>query len=210
MLSKYDLLALLEHTAHTEAISIVGLTGGPAAGKSTLASWLANELNGRQQENIAIALSIDGFLMPSASLEQAGLLFRKGTIQTYEVDALLKSLIAIKLGGLDLTLPAYSRQTHDVVPNAIRLNGEKIIILEGNYLSTPLRTWMQVRELIDILVFIDTERHVCRDRLLTRHLLGGRSTAEAEKKIMEVDLPNFDQIIGWREACDYRVKADPD
>ncbi len=59
---------------------IIGITGPPGAGKSTIAEALVAELGDR-----AILVPMDGFHLPNAQLRELGLRGRKGAPDTFDV-----------------------------------------------------------------------------------------------------------------------------
>ena len=67
-------------------VTLVGVTGGVAAGKSTLSRSIADGLEARGLPVQIVAT--DGFLKPNAVLEAAGLGMKKGFPETYDTDAL--------------------------------------------------------------------------------------------------------------------------
>src|SRR5690242_5005963 len=65
---------------------LLGLAGGVAVGKSTLARFIAEGLAAADLPVQVVAT--DGFLKPNAELEAAGLGMKKGFPQTYDTAAL--------------------------------------------------------------------------------------------------------------------------
>ncbi|MBT7592079.1 MAG: nucleoside/nucleotide kinase family protein, partial [Candidatus Scalindua sp.] len=51
----------------------LGITGYPAAGKSALSSELADEINFRTGDDLAVVIPMDGFHLPNNILEERGL-----------------------------------------------------------------------------------------------------------------------------------------
>jgi type I pantothenate kinase len=112
------------------APAAVGIAGGVAAGKSTLAADLAAALEraGRAVELV----STDGFLLPNSVLAGRGLVARKGFPETYDVDGLRALVAAVRTGQPNLTVPVYSHVTYDIVPGEVRvLARADVVIVEG-------------------------------------------------------------------------------
>jgi type I pantothenate kinase len=91
---------------------LIAVTGGVAAGKSTVADTLRSRLSHRW--SVAV-VSTDGFLFPNAELDRRGLAARKGFPETYDLDRLARVLDDIR-AGRDARIPAYSHVTYDIVP----------------------------------------------------------------------------------------------
>ena len=113
---------------------IVGVTGSVAAGKSTFAQALADQLaagGGR----IELACT-DGFLHPNAVLEARGALGRKGAPDTYDHAALRAALTAVRSGPAQF--PAYSHVVYDIDPALTRtIAAPDALIIEGLTLRHP-------------------------------------------------------------------------
>jgi type I pantothenate kinase len=124
---------------------LVGITGGVAAGKSTLAVLVAAALD-------APVLATDGFLHPNAVLADRDLTQRKGFPESFDADALAASLDRWRAEG-EVEVPVYSHLLYDVVPPPVRLAGERLVV-EGLHLGHPA---LGVRQRFDLLVHIDAD-----------------------------------------------------
>jgi len=108
---------------------VLGLTGGVAAGKSTLAAGLVETFRGASGL-IAEVVSTDGFLKPNSALDAVGLTLRKGFPETYDHAAMDRSLRAVR-GGRTV-FPGYSHLTYDVDPALAReVKLPDVLIVEG-------------------------------------------------------------------------------
>jgi pantothenate kinase len=173
---------------------IVGIAGGPGSGKSTFAVRLEELINSKAKSDLTQIFPMDGFHRKNIELERSGLTSVKGTPETFDVEGYLSMLNRIKLGK-NLKAPIYSREAHDVIDNALSIEPHhKIIITEGNYLFADMEGWCEIKDIIDLKIFLDIERDVCEKRLQERHMRGGKTEAEALKKIKEVDMKNYDLI----------------
>ena len=125
---------------------LVGIAGGVAAGKTTLAVALRADLADRRVDVVAT----DGFLLPNAELATRGLLTWKGFPESYDVAALRAFVGGARDAGLPLRVPCYSHVTYDV-------DGERdvppvdVLIVEGvNVLSAA-------GDLLDVGVYLDAD-----------------------------------------------------
>src|SRR5262249_30392565 len=71
---------------------IVGIAGPPAAGKSTLAASLAEDLRRSLGSDAAVAIPMDGFHLANAELDRLGLANRKGAPETFDADGFVHLL----------------------------------------------------------------------------------------------------------------------
>ena len=154
---------------------IVGLAGPPGSGKSTLAAEIAATTG-------AALAPMDGFHLTNAELSARGLTERKGAPETFDRTGYVRALRSLRAGE-KVCWPLYDRAQHDPVTGP-EIGGD-FIITEGNYLLL----WPEVRPLLDTCIFLEAPTDVIGDRLLARHLVGGKSS-EAAARNVEQDLRN--------------------
>ncbi|WP_296594946.1 hypothetical protein [Phenylobacterium sp.] len=132
---------------------LIGIAGGVAAGKSTLAKTLAETLEASDPELPVEIVATDGFLKPNAALEAAGLGMKKGFPETYDSEALHRFLDDLAAGRKAET-PVYSHVTYDIVPGDRRaVEGAGVVIVEGiNVLQTP-----QARSRFGLSLYVDAD-----------------------------------------------------
>ena len=75
--------------------TILGIAGGPGAGKSTLAVRLVEALN-RETPGLAAYVPMDGFHLKQSVLEAQGIAADKGMPHTFDVDAFELLLARLK------------------------------------------------------------------------------------------------------------------
>ncbi len=157
----------------------------------------------------AVVVPIDGFHFSNAALELRGLAGRKGAPDTYDVDALVALLVRLREPGRDaLTAPAYSRDLHEPVKDAIAVPaGVRVVIVEGNYLGLLRDGWERVRPLLDDLWFLDVPWAVTRARLIARRVTTGRDRADAVAWVDRVDRAN-DEVIRATSPAANRLLTD--
>lgn len=131
-----DLLTLVaDRVAARGTPFLIGITGGVAAGKSTLAGSLAD---GLRRSGLGVeVVATDGFLKPNAELQAQGLSMKKGFPETYDTAGLHAFLDALAEGRPAAT-PVYSHVTYDVLPDERRVvDASGVVIVEGiNVLQT--------------------------------------------------------------------------
>lgn len=111
------------------ATTIVGLTGGVAAGKTTIADELARLLEDEHGLS-AVVVSTDGFLFPTARLAAMGILDRKGFPESYDVDAVHRFLDDVR-AGRTATVPVYDHLVYDIVDAETSVERVDVLLFEG-------------------------------------------------------------------------------
>lgn len=187
--------------------NLVGIAGAPGAGKSTLTQKLVDYL--QDVLNIPSAyLPMDGFHFSNEILRQKQLLDRKGAPETFDVNGYLDLLQRLRATvNYSVFAPTYSRSLHEPIAAAIEIKPDtQIIVTEGNYLAVNNGGWENVREMLDILWYLDTDVSLLRDRLIARQMAGGRSKELAVKWVNEVDLPNANMVQKTKSEADSLIR----
>lgn len=111
---------------------VIGIAGSVAVGKSTFARTLQAVL-ARWPDHPSVALvTTDGFLYPNATLDERGLMRRKGFPESYDRRRMVEFLASIKAGEAHASAPIYSHQSYDIVPGQHqRVERPDILIFEG-------------------------------------------------------------------------------
>lgn len=156
---------------------VIGIAGSVAVGKSTTARIL-KELMARWPSSPKVDLiTTDGFLWPNATLQEQGLMDRKGFPESYDVGSVLRFLSRIKAGDRSVQAPVYSHLTYDVVADQyVTIDRPDILIFEGINV-------LQVRDLpedgkmvpfvsdyFDFSIYIDAEEELIHDWYVTRFM----------------------------------------
>ncbi len=193
----------------SERLRILGITGPPGTGKSTVTGLVADLLSAR---GVAVAgqAPMDGFHLSNAVLEDLELAERKGAPDTFDVWGYVALLERIQhADGRDNTVyaPGYRRDLHEPVAamNAVAPRG--LVITEGNYLTLSEPGWSKARDLVDLVVFVDTDRAELLRRLVARQEAFGRDRADAAHWVRTVDAVNIDRVMAGRDRADLVVSA---
>ncbi|MDR7169266.1 pantothenate kinase [Nocardia kruczakiae] len=186
---------------------LVGVTGPPGAGKSTLAQGLADAV--RHAGVSAEVAGMDGFHRSSAELRDCGALGRKGQPDTFDVASFVARLRRLRDSaiGVPVPWPVYDRARHDPIPDAVTFTGERVAIVEGNYLLLDRPGWREVREYLDEVWYLDAEESLIEHRLLRRHRRGGKSPDRAQAMVAGSDLPNARLIARTADRADLVLRA---
>ncbi|MGG7507715.1 nucleoside/nucleotide kinase family protein [Plantibacter sp. YIM 135249] len=91
----------------------------------------------------------------------------------------------------DVYAPRFERSIEEPIAGAVRIAAEaRVVIVEGNYLLLERDGWGDAAALLDEAWFLRVPQDVRIPRLVARHMLFGRSQADAEAWAAEVDEPN--------------------
>jgi len=155
---------------------LIGLAGSVAVGKST-ASRALRELLSRWPHHPRVDIvTTDAFLLPTAVLEERGLMRRKGFPESYDVRSLLACMRDLKAGRDRVTTPVYSHLAYDIVPGERKaIDRADIVIVEGlNVLQAgPVADGQPrvfVSDFFDFTVYVDAETADIRSWYVERFL----------------------------------------
>ncbi|MEY9948875.1 nucleoside/nucleotide kinase family protein [Kitasatospora sp. GAS1066B] len=206
-----DLVAQLLATLRTARFGgrmLLGVTGAPAAGKSTLARHLVTEVNRAQGPGTAAYVPMDGFHLSNAQLDRLGLRHRKGAPPTFDVRGYLALLERLATDRFhDIYVPDFDRTLDEpVAARHLVTPGTRLVVTEGNYLAADAPDWSQARSLLGELWFLDAEDEVRADRLISRHEDGGQARRAAEARVAANDQPNGEYVKLSRARCTRTVR----
>ena len=197
---------------------IAFLVGPPGVGKTTISHYLEKLSKDRQDLTSIRAIGMDGFHFNNAWLDThtveidgqtIPLKTIKGAPQTFDLDSLTAKIREVKQEEADW--PIYDRNIHDVVPDAISVEAD-IILIEGNYMLLKDPRWTNIRTLADYTVFIKADPEMLKTRLIERKVRGG-STQEAAEQFYNVsDSRNVALVLNNSAEADetWTLEADGD
>ncbi|MEV0988527.1 nucleoside/nucleotide kinase family protein [Streptomyces sp. NPDC049949] len=198
----------LEERARALAASgarrILGITGPPGAGKSTLAARLAQALGPER----AVVVPMDGFHLAQAELERLGRADRKGAPDTFDAAGYAALLARLRTpAAAAVYAPAFDRSLEEPVAGSIPVAPSvRLVITEGNYLLYGTGEWAQVRALLDEVWFLAPDDALRVRRLVDRHVRHGKAPAHAEEWVARSDEANARLIASGRTRADLVVE----
>lgn len=163
---------------------MLGVTGAPGAGKSTLAALLAAHRG-------ATVVPMDGFHLADVELVRRGLRDRKGAPETFDAEGYAALLRRVRAREPLVMAPGFERTLEQPIAGALPIPGDAaLVVTEGNYLLLADGAWPQVRAQLDTVWHVVTDEALRLERLVARHVAFGKSPAEARAWVERVDQPN--------------------
>ena len=175
---------------------LLGLTGAPGVGKSTLAARLASAWD-------AVVVPMDGFHLADVELARRGLLGRKGAPETFDAEGYAALLARVRGREPLVMAPSFERDLEQPIAGALPVPGSApIVVTEGNYLLLDQPRWQAVRAHLDAVWHLRVDPALRRERLVARHVAFGKSPDEAEAWVRAVDDPNAALVEAAAERAD--------
>ena len=187
---------------------LLGITGPPGAGKSTLAHALTASVLEQRGRTVALVAPLDGFHLSNETLDSLGLLPLKGAPQTFDATAFVAYLRRLRADpGATVLWPDFDRGAERTVPDAIPIAAStRLVITEGNYLLLEDPPWHEVRELLDQVWYLDVPADILRRRLIDRAMAYGRSEGDAVRHVDGSDLRNAELVARAKHRADLIIR----
>ncbi|AML49175.1 uridine kinase [Coxiella burnetii] len=144
-------------------VIIIGISGPSASGKSLLANTIVNELGSDQ----VVVISEDSYYKDLGDMpfeERAKINYDHPDSLDHEL--LYQHLLQLQQGNA-ITVPCYDHSRHRRLEKTKTVGRHRIIVLEGILLFVEA----QLREIMDIRIFMDTPLDICLLRRLQRDIV---------------------------------------
>lgn len=167
---------------------IIGIAGASASGKSLLANTIVNELGSDQ----VVVISEDSYYKDHSNIafeERAAINYDHPDSIDYKL--LHDHLLQLR-SGQPVNIPIYNHSKHVRETETRHIGRHSIIVLEGILLFVE----KELRELMDIRIFMETPLDICLIRRLKRDMNErGRSIDSVLKQYEETVRPMYLQFI---------------
>lgn len=185
---------------------ILGITGPPGGGKSTLAARLVAEL-----APDAVVVPMDGFHLSNAELVRLGRRDRKGAPDTFDAAGYVALLRRLRAGEPGLVYaPSFDRDLEEAIAGDIAVSPDvPLIIAEGNYLLYDGGPWAGVAGLLDEAWYVDPPEEARLEGLVRRHVEHGKTKAEAVAWSHGTDQRNATLIAATRHRATWVIEGYP-
>jgi pantothenate kinase len=211
MLPVEELIARARRLAVPGMRHILGITGAPGAGKSTLAEQIVQALG----PELAVLVPMDGFHLANEVLLSLGRRDRKGAYDTFDDSgyAALLGIIRHQMqsshdqGGYTIYAPRFRRDIEEPIASSIPIRSNTpLVVSEGNYLLLDIGSWPKARECIDEVWYLYPTEESRHERLVLRHEAYGKSPEEAERWTRGSDQRNAELIESTAHRADLIVR----
>jgi pantothenate kinase len=183
--------------------AVLGISGAPGAGKSTLTAALAADLGDE-----AVVVGMDGFHLHDAELARLGRSDRKGAPDTFDVAGYTALLRRVRAETYrTVYAPAFDRTREESIAGAVAVRPEhRLVITEGNYLLHDGPGWAEVRALLDAAWYVEVAEELRVARLVERHIAHGKPPEVARRWATVSDQANAEVVARSRGAADLLVR----
>jgi pantothenate kinase len=181
---------------------LLGITGAPGAGKSTIAALVVEALG-----EAAALVPMDGFHLANAELERLGRRDRKGAIDTFDAGGYVALLRRLRSpAGETVYAPTFRREIEEPIACAIPVAPEvPLVVTEGNYLLVPGGPWAAVRDLLDEAWYVAPDEETRIAWLIARHVEFGKPPDVARAWSLSTDQRNAELVAATRGRADVVV-----
>jgi pantothenate kinase len=203
MLSIDDALGRARQHAADGRRRLIGITGPPGGGKSTLAERIVQDLGAH-----ARLIKMDGFHLAQAELVRLGRQDRKGAIDTFDAAGNVALLRRLRDDTDDVVYaPEFRREIEEPIAGAVAVRRDvPLIVTEGNYLLVDAGEWKQVRALLDEVWYVTTAEETRLRWLIQRHIDYGKPPDAARAWVLGTDQRNAELVEATRSRADELIR----
>ena len=192
--------------------AVLGITGSPGAGKTTLAEALVTALSASRPDGAPDRVAhvpMDGYHLADVELARLGRSDRKGAPDTFDSDGYAALLARLhECTDAVVYAPAFDRTVEQPIAGSIPVHtSTELVITEGNYLLLEQDGWSGVRPNLDEVWYCDLDDEERQSRLVERHTRFGKHPEDAVRWVADVDEHNARLIRTTRGRADLVVPS---
>ncbi|OIK04846.1 nucleoside/nucleotide kinase family protein [Streptomyces monashensis] len=201
-----DLLARARGLVRDGRRAVLGIAGGPGAGKTTLAEQVVRALNG-DGPPWAAHVPMDGFHLADAELDRLGRRDRKGAPDTFDAAGYAALLRRLREDTEEVVYaPGFERVLEQPLAGAVPVAPTaRLVVTEGNYLLLAEGSWARVRPCLDEVWFCEIAEDERIRRLVARHEEFGKDHDSAVAWVLGTDQRNAGLVAATRGRADLVV-----
>lgn len=173
---------------------LIGITGGSGSGKSTVVKRI------KEAHSASVLIAQDNYYKSAPHVSNSNITaFNFDHPDAFDTDLMLSNLIDLK-EGRSCMMPQYDFVTHSRKPEYIKVEPEKLIIVDGLMVFYDER----IRNLFDLKLYVDTPADIRFIRRLQRDIAERGRTVESviEQYVNVVRPGHFNFIEPAKEYAD--------
>lgn len=168
-------------------VIVIGVAGGSASGKTTVAARLKEEFN----DNVELICHDSYYLAHDDMPFEERVKINYDHPNAFDTERMLKDIRSLKQ-GIAINCPVYSYSEHNRTKETVHVKATKVIIIEGFLIFEN----KELRDLMDIKIFVDTDA----DERLVRRILRdvkerGRSLESVIMQYINTVKPMHEQFV---------------
>lgn len=187
--------------------AILGIAGGPGAGKTTFTEQLLAQLRCTHPDGWVAHLPMDGFHIADVQLVRLGSADRKGAQDTFDGLGYAHLLHRVRTEP-DSTIyaPGFERTIEQPVAAALVIPPQaRLVVTEGNYLLLDQEPWRTARAELEQTWYITTDHTLRLQRLVARHVRFGKTPTDAHTWVMRSDEANAQLVATSSSSADHVI-----